>query len=102
MSKYSLLISLGLLTALLPHLGFPNSFDTVAFAALGLGTAVLAVLVRQERGQNPALEEPVEKLPTHVESKPPPRPPRVKKMAKAPLQIDVMPPPYNVTDMTER
>lgn len=46
--KERTVIILGLLVAILPFLGFPNSWRTPLFALLGLLISVLAFLIRNE------------------------------------------------------
>lgn len=49
MSKGSLIIVFGLLTAFLPFTGFPTGTKTVLAIIFGLATMALGFLVRQER-----------------------------------------------------
>ena len=101
MSKYSLLILIGFLVALFPHFGFPNSFDTIVFAILGLVVVLLAILSRRDRGRMMS-EIPPEKAPMYAESKPArPRRTRERKTAPpVPPQVDVVPPPRTFIDVS--
>ena len=48
MTKYTALIVLGFLVALLPFLGFPPSWERALFALFGFGIMILAFLLRKE------------------------------------------------------
>ena len=48
MSKPGILIFLGLITAALPFLGFPQSWDIALLVALGLTTAIFSFWVGRE------------------------------------------------------
>ena len=48
----NILITIGLLVALLPYLGFPQSVDKFIFTGLGLTIVFLLVLSRRERGHH--------------------------------------------------
>ncbi len=47
MTLDSLIILSGALVAILPFLGFPNTWDTVIFVALGVLVVVLGIVVRR-------------------------------------------------------
>ncbi len=46
MSKDVSILILGLLTAAMPHLGFPANCESLIFGAIGLSIAALAFLIR--------------------------------------------------------
>lgn len=48
MGKELLVIGIGVLVAILPFLGFPNSLDTVFFVMLGLSITILGTLIRRD------------------------------------------------------
>lgn len=50
MTLDSLIILSGAFVALLPFLGFPNSWDRVLFALVGLFIVVLGIVVRRRSG----------------------------------------------------
>lgn len=67
MSKEMTLIVLGLLTAVLPFLGFPGSWRTVLFVLMGLAVAVIGFLLRARalaRGDEAGMRQ------TYTESEP--------------------------------
>lgn len=53
MSLDTLIMFLGALTALLPFLGFPNSWDKIIFLVVGVIIIVLGIMVRR-RGKSAA------------------------------------------------
>ncbi len=56
MSLDALIMFSGALVALLPFLGFPNSWDAVLFLILGLFIVVLGIVVRRRRKRVPRPE----------------------------------------------
>lgn len=56
MSLDALIMFSGALVALLPFLGFPNSWDAVMFLVLGLFITFLGVVVRRRRKKVPRME----------------------------------------------
>lgn len=56
MSLDALIMFSGALVALLPFLGFPNSWDAVMFLVLGLFIVTLGVVVRRRRKKTPRPE----------------------------------------------
>ena len=46
MTKDVGILILGLLTAAMPYLGFPTSYENIIFVAMGLSIATLAFLIR--------------------------------------------------------
>lgn len=56
MSLDALIMFSGALVALLPFLGFPNSWDAVMFLVLGLFITMLGVVVRRRRKKVPRAE----------------------------------------------
>ncbi len=67
----ALIMLSGAFVAVLPFLGFPNSWDTFFFFAAGVFTIALGIVVRRRLGQTrkePKKEEmPVGTLPRHEE-----------------------------------
>ncbi len=57
MSLDALIMFSGALVALLPFLGFPNSWDAVLFLVLGLFITFLGVVVRRRRKKTPRPEK---------------------------------------------
>lgn len=48
MSKYTILIVLGIWIIILPFLGFPGFWKTLLFVVSGLGVVIFTLLVRSE------------------------------------------------------
>lgn len=63
MSLDALIMFSGALVALLPFLGFPNSWDAIIFLTIGLFIVCLGVIVRRRRKNTPRHEEQKMKMP---------------------------------------
>lgn len=70
MTLDALIMLAGSLVALLPFLGFPNSWDTVMFFFLGIFVVALGIVVRR-RGWKQHPREPQQRASGFVESAPP-------------------------------
>lgn len=71
MSLDALIMFSGALVAIMPFLGFPNSWDAVVFLVLGLFIVILGIVVRRRRKKEPRRErvERPEQMPiTHSTS----------------------------------
>jgi len=70
MSLDALIMFCGALVALLPFLGFPNSWDAVMFLVLGLIIVVLGVVVRRRRKDERRIKTQIERsvIPSHLDS----------------------------------
>lgn len=68
MSIDALIMFAGVLVALMPFLGFPNSWDAIVFLVLGIIIIGLGIIVRR-RGKPRKMKPPVEQ--SFVENAPP-------------------------------
>ena len=68
MTVDALLMSAGAFVAVLPFLGFPNSWDTVLFFVAGVFIIGLGIVVRRRLGRSskaPSREAPLGDIPRH-------------------------------------
>lgn len=64
MSIDTLIMLLGVLTVMLPYLGFPSSWDRLLYVLIGLGVITLGVVVRRRSGgHKPSGQEFVDSVP---------------------------------------
>ena len=68
MSIDALIMFAGVLVAIMPFLGFPNSWDAIIFLILGVLIIGLGIIVRR-RGMRRKMKAPVEE--TFVDNTPP-------------------------------
>jgi len=71
MTLDTLIMFIGTMVAVLPFLGFPNSWDTVFFFILGVSTIVLGIIVRRRIGNRRTRETGgtfVENVPSRAEN----------------------------------
>jgi len=59
MTRESLLITLGILLALTPFLGLPNTWTMVIVPVLAAGVIVIGAMLRRKRSQESSRVEPV-------------------------------------------